>query len=73
MWLGEAFHLRHHDPLKIIVELNKICLNNVITHHGKHLHADADGIRTSDNHFVSSVSISVHYTLQPIAGVLSEA
>ena len=58
------------EARKIIVELNKICLNNVVTQYGDRLHIPKNGIITDDNHSVSLASIAVHYILQPIADVL---
>ena len=58
---------------KIIVELNKICLNNVVTQYGDQLYIQKNGIITGDNHSVSLANIAVHYILQPIADVLNEA
>ena len=45
---------------KIIVKLNKICLNNVVTQYGDQLYIQKNGIITDD-------------ILQPIADVLNEA
>ena len=58
---------------KIIIELNKICLNNVVTQYGDQLYIQKNGIITIDNHSVSLANIAVHYILQPIADVLNEA
>jgi len=58
---------------KIIVKLNEICLNNVVTQYGDQLHTQKNGIVTGDNHSVSLANIAVHYILQPIAGMLREA
>jgi len=58
---------------KIIVKLNEICLNNVVTQYGDQLYTQKNGIVTGDNHSVSLANIAVHYILQPIAGVLREA
>jgi len=60
-------------PVKSSVELNKICLNNVVTQYGDQLYIQKNGIVTGDNHSVSLANIVVHYILQPIADVLSEA
>jgi len=57
----------------IIVELNKISLNNVVTQYGDQLYIQKNGIITGDNHSVSLANITVHYILQPIADVLNEA
>ena len=48
------------EARKIIVELNKICLNNVVTQYGDQLNIQKNGIITDD-------------ILQPIADVLNEA
>ena len=61
------------DARKIIVELNKICLNNVVTQYEDQLYIQKNGIITGDNHSVSLANIAVHYILQPIADVLNEA
>jgi len=61
------------EARKIIVELNKICLNNVATQYGDQLYIQKNGIITGDNHSVSLANIAVHYILQPIADVLNEA
>jgi len=45
----------------IIVELNKIFLNNVVTIHGNQLYVKK-GI--GDNHSVTLTNITLHYTLQ---------
>ena len=55
------------EARKIIVELNKICLNNVVTQYGDQLYIQNNGIITGDNHSVSLANITVHYVLQPIA------
>jgi len=55
------------EARKIIVELNKICLNNVVTQYGDQLYIQKNGIITGDNHSVSLANITVHYVLQPIA------
>ena len=59
----------------IIVKLNEICLNNVVTQyvHGDQLYTQKNDIVTGDKHLVSLANIAVHYILQPIAGVLREA
>jgi len=72
MCIGEAFRLQRRGR-KIIIELNKICLNNVVTQYGDQLHLQNNGIITGDNHSVSLANIAVHYILQPIADVLNEA
>jgi len=56
----------------IIVKLNEICLNNVVTQYGDQLYTQNNGIVTGDNQSVSLANIAVHYILQPIAGVLRE-
>ena len=61
------------EARKIIVELNKICLNNVVTQDGDQLYIQKNGIIISDNHSVSLANIAGHYILQPIADVLDEA
>jgi len=61
------------EARKIIVELNKISLNNVVTQCGDQLYIQKNGIITSDNHSVSLANITLHYILQPIADVLNEA
>jgi len=61
------------EARKIIVELNKICLNNVVTQYGDQLYIQKNGIITGDNHSFSLTNIAVHYILQPIADVLNEA
>ena len=61
------------EARKIIVELNKICLNNVVTQYGDQLYIQRNVIITGDNHSVSLANIAVHYILQPIADVLNEA
>ena len=62
------------EARKIIVKLNKICLNNVVTQYGDQLYIQKNGIITGDNHSVSlAANIAVHYILQPIADVLNEA
>jgi len=61
------------EARKIIVELNKICLNNVVTQYGDQLYIQKNGIITGDNHSVSLANTAVHYILQPIADVLNEA
>jgi len=58
---------------RIIVKLNEICLNNVVTQNGDQLYTQKNGIVTGDNHSVSLANIAVHYILQPIAGGLREA
>ena len=58
---------------KIIVKLNEICLNNVVTQYGDQLYTQKNGIVTGDNHSVSLAIIAVHYILQPVAGMLREA
>jgi len=58
---------------KIIVNLNEICLNNVVTQYGDQLYTQKNGIGTGDNHSVSLANIAEHYILQPIAGALREA
>ena len=58
---------------KIIVELNKLCLNNVVTQYGDQLYPQQNGIISGDNHSVALTIIAVHYILQPIAGVQREA
>ena len=55
------------EARKNIVELNKICLNNVVTQYGDQLYVQKNGIVTGDNHSVSLANIAVHYILQPIA------
>ena len=57
---------------KIIVKLNEICLNNVVTLYGDQLHTKNHRIVTGDNHSVSLANSAAHYILQPIAGVLRE-
>jgi len=61
------------EARKIIIELNKICLNNVVTQYGDQLYIQKNGFITGDNHSVSLANIAVHYILQPIADVLNEA
>ena len=61
------------EARKIIVELNKIFLNNMVTQYGDQLYIQKNGIITGDNHSVSLANISVHYILHPIADVLNEA
>ena len=61
------------EARKINVELNKICLNNVVTQYGDQLYIQKNGIITDDNHSVSLANIAVHNILQPIADVLNEA
>ena len=58
---------------KMIVKLNEICLNNVVTQYGDQLYTQKNGIITGVNHPISLANIAVHYILQPIAGVLHEA
>ena len=60
-------------PKKIIVNLNEICLNNVVTQYRDELYTQKNGIVTGDNHSVWLANIAEHYILQPIAGVLREA
>jgi len=60
------------ESRKIIVELKKICLNNVVTQYGDQLYIQKNGIITGDNHSISLANIAVHYILQPIADVLNE-
>ena len=43
------------EARKIIVELNKICLNNVATQYGDQLYIQKNGIITGDNHSVSHI------------------
>jgi len=50
------------DARKIIVELNKICLNNVVTQYGDQLYIQKNGIITGDNHPVSLANIAVDYS-----------
>ena len=57
----------------MIVKLNEICLNNVVTQYGDQLYTQKNGIITGVNHPISLANIAVHYILQPIAGVLHEA
>ena len=47
------------EARKIIVELNKICLNNVdvVTQYGDQLYIQKSGIITGDNHSVSLANI----------------
>ena len=61
------------EARKIIVELNKICLNNVVAQYGDQLYIQKNGIITGDNHSVSLADNAVHYIPQPIADVLNEA
>jgi len=60
------------EARKIIVKLNKICLNNVVNQYGDQLCIQKNGIITGDNHSVSLANISVHDITQPIADVLNE-
>ena len=52
------------EARKIIVELNKICLNNVVTQYGDQLYIQKNGIITGVNHSVSLANIAVHYDIQ---------
>ena len=61
------------EARKIIVELNKSCLNNVVTQYWDQLYIQKSGIITGDNNSVALANITVHYILQPIADVLNEA
>ena len=61
------------EARKIIVELNKMCLNSVVSQYGDQLYIQKNGIITGDNHSVSLANIGVHHILQPIADVLNEA
>jgi len=45
----------------------------VVTQYGDQLYIQTSGIITGDNHSVLLANIAVHYILQPIADVLSEA
>jgi len=58
---------------KVIVELNKICLNTVVTQYGDQLCIQKNGIITGDNHSVSLANIAVHNILQPIVDAQNEA
>jgi len=72
MYIREAFQLQHQCA-KIIVKLNEISLNNVVTQYGDQLYTQKNRIVTGDNHSGSLANIAVHYILQPIAGLLREA
>ena len=61
------------EARKIIVELNKICLNKMATQYGDQLYIQKNGIITGDNHSVSLANIAVYCILQPIADVLNMA
>jgi len=61
------------ETREIITELNKICLNNVVTQYGNQLYIQKNGIITGNNHPVSLANIAVHYILELIADVLNEA
>ena len=61
------------ETREIITELNKICLNNVVTQYGNQSYIQKNGIITGNNHPVSLANIAVHYILELIADVLNEA
>ena len=46
------------EARKIIVELNKICLNNVVIQYGDQLYIQKNGIITGDNRSVSLANIA---------------
>ena len=56
-----------------IVELNMICLDNVVVQHINHFFKQNDGIITGDNHSVSFANITLHYVLLPSTPVLNHA
>jgi len=55
---SSTFNTKAH---KIVVELNKIYGNNVVTQCGYKLFNQKDGIINDDNHCVSLGNIAVHY------------
>jgi len=64
-------HSKFNKAQEIIVELNKICLNNVAAQYGGQLYTpQKSGIITGDNHSVSLANTIEHYILQLIPGVL---
>jgi len=53
MCIGKAFRHQHQEPCQSIVELNKICPNNVVTQYGDQIYTKLNGVITSDDHSVS--------------------
>ena len=54
-------HSKFNKAPEIIVQLNKICLNNVVTQYGDQLYTKKNGVVTGDKHSVSLANIAVHY------------
>jgi len=69
-----SISLRNTKDRKIIVELNKTFLNNVVvvTQYGNDLYTQANGLITSANNSVSLANSTVQYILQPTDDVLRE-
>ena len=51
------------EARKIIVELNKICLNNVVTQYGDQLYIQKNGIITTQSHWPTLLCITSYSRL----------
>jgi len=61
------------DAREAILQLNNVCLSNVITHFESKFYIQDKGIVTSDNVSVTLANNIVHYILEPYSLVLEKA
>jgi len=52
------------DAREVILQLNNVCLSNVITQFGNNFYIQGKAIVTGDNHSVTLANITVHYVLE---------
>ena len=61
------------DAREAILQLNNVCLSNVITQFESNFYIQDKGIVTGDNHLVTLANITAYYVLEPYSLVIEKA